>query len=642
MSGTFRLGLRLAGAAAAPGVGRAARVRSMMVLVSAAVGTLVLLVVAAIVRSEILQRPSGYVEGGITILLVSVVIAIGLPVLTLATTSGRLSAAMRDRRLANLRLLGLTPAQTRVIAAVETGAAAAVGSVAGLAGFLLGRPVIAELRPAGRVWPLDTLWPHWWAAILAIVAVPLTVIAVSAVPRRATGRDVLGLARQADARRPHWLRVLPVIVGLVLILFVLANAENQYAQDSGSNDWLSPYMLAGIALLGLGTISVVPVFVRLVADVLVRRTDRPALVIAGRRLQAQPAATTRVVAGLLIGLFVVTGARAVVVAFEDTPQYRAAALTETTGQIGGVVTSRGRAESVRTQLEARADIRSATPFPRLSAGCRGRARFCVTAYVGTCADLSRVMPGVQGCRDDRPVWIGSENATRLPGTGNSVTFRALKTNEQWGEALTVPRPDGVATDPHGHIANAAINAEVLIPPSLPGVGSTVQGTAVAIVVRVPAGSSIDRYWDPPGASGGWSPETSYYEFVHGLRSLVWAIAAVIMSVGLLAFGVAAIDRAVYRRSEAVSLRLAGVDPGLLRLTQWIETVIPIGLGSLVAIGLGLLAGTGFLAYGSIMDQAPWQPTLVLAVVAVGASVLVASATVIAASPPIRAHEIRAE
>lgn len=40
---------------------------------------------------------------------------------------------------------------------------------------------------------------------------------------------------------------------------------------------------------------------------------------------------SRVVAGLLIGLFVVTGARALVVAFEDTPQYRSEARLHTTG-----------------------------------------------------------------------------------------------------------------------------------------------------------------------------------------------------------------------------------------------------------------------------------------------------------------------
>jgi len=77
---------------------------------------------------------------------------------------------------------------------------------------------------------------------------------------------------------------------------------------------LIPIFFAGVALLRIGVVLLVPTFVRLVADLLLTATARPTLVIAGRRLQAQPAAVNRVISGLLIGPFLVTGARGVVAA----------------------------------------------------------------------------------------------------------------------------------------------------------------------------------------------------------------------------------------------------------------------------------------------------------------------------------------
>lgn len=79
---------------------------------------------------------------------------------------------------------------------------------------------------------------------------------------------------------------------------------------------------AGIGLTGIGVVIVVPVFVRLLADLLHRFSPGPATLIAARRLQAQPAGVARVIAALMIGLFLVMGARCVVVAFGRTPQIR--------------------------------------------------------------------------------------------------------------------------------------------------------------------------------------------------------------------------------------------------------------------------------------------------------------------------------
>jgi hypothetical protein len=135
---------------------------------------------------------------------------------------------------------------------------------------------------------------------------------------------------------------------------------------------------------------------------------------------------------------------------------------------------------------------------------------------------------------------------------------------------------------------------------------------VTIDVRAGPGVAVETVMDVPGVSYFTSPDLTYFSFVNSLRYLVWAIAALVLSVGLLSFTVASIDRATSRRSELVSLQLVGVRAAILRRTQWIEIALPLTLGSVAAIACGLLAGVAFLSYGGIVDQTPWRDTLVLA------------------------------
>lgn len=114
MKAEVGLGVRLAGVT---GGAWAVRWRSLSVFLASLIGSDVLLTLAAITASEISQRRHGEVEPGVVVLLVTVVIVATAPVLTLAATTARLAAATRDRRLANLRLLGLSPRRTRIVAA---------------------------------------------------------------------------------------------------------------------------------------------------------------------------------------------------------------------------------------------------------------------------------------------------------------------------------------------------------------------------------------------------------------------------------------------------------------------------------------------------------------------------------------------
>lgn len=115
-----------------------------------------------------------------------------------------------------------------------------------------------------------------------------------------------------------------------------------------------------------------------------------------------------------------------------------------------------------------------------------------------------------------------------------------------------------------------------------------------------------------------------------LRSTVQTVAAIVMGLGLLAFAIASIDRAISRRRELTALRRS----------QWIEALVPITSGAVLAIALGHLVGSTYLAFGNDSLTPPWEPTLILAA-ALGGIVVVAL-TVIATNQPITPDTIRTE
>ncbi|HSF27370.1 MAG TPA: FtsX-like permease family protein [Actinomycetes bacterium] len=628
MKPAVALGLRLA-----LGTTRADRLRSAMVALSAAIGTLLLLVVAAIARAEQAQHPNLYSSVEMQRLLLAVVLAVALPVLVLAATAGRLSAALRDRRLANLRLLGLSPSRTRAVAVVEAGAAAVAGTAVGLVAFTVARPVLARIDVARRHWAAETLHPHVLDEFAVIIVLPVVVVALAALPHRLDTSSAMRAARKADAKRPSLWRLPPLVAGLALCAVVIARSGQG---DPGDDLILS--LFAGVGLLGLGTILVVPIFMRVVADLLLRVGGGPATTIAARRLQAQPASVTRVVAGLMIGLFLVTGARWVVGNFEALPQYVGAKRALTVQQQVAVLTTPADRASTQARAEAVAGVRRTVAFSSLMSGCTNTSENCLFALVGTCDDLHALAPELTGCRSDQATWLRPSVADRL----DRASAIRWSPSPESDVSLSLPIPAESISGMRDGLLRPLNEGQVFIPRGLPGLDRVLEHSSLDVVAIGYAGQDLPDRLLAAGLNASGGEDFDTYDFVAGLRAMVWAIAAVILSVGLLAFAVAAIDRAVSRRREVVSLQLVGVSPRVLRRTQWIEAALPIVTGSVLAIGTGLLAGATYLSLVEDLDHAPWRQSLGLVAVAANSACIIAGLTVLAASPRIRPDLIRTE
>lgn len=623
MRGAIALGLRLAGAGAGP-----AKLRTTLMALATCVGTVLMLVVAAIASAEQISQATMYADSAeLRRLLYAVVLTVSLPILALVATAGRLSAGLRERRLANLRLLGLSPLQARAVAVSEAAVSALVGVLIGAVLFQPVRGVLAALHPAGRHWSYATLTPTplWYAVIC--VAVLLAVIAVAVLPQRIRMSAALARARRADHRRPSWLRVLPLLAGIIICL-------QQLARSGRSDTDVYWVLFVGVPLLGIGLLLVVPMLVRLLADALLRSSTGPVAMIAARRMQAQPAGVSRVVSGLLIGLFVVTGARGVVAAFESGTAQATRQLTEQQRvELGATIknetTVTARAERVR-------GARQVVALPYLATSCR---RFgCMDAIVATCAQLHVVAPGLHGCVDNTPMWLDrsdepSSSTLRWHGDQEGKPTPAVVAS------TSVPTTQ-VTGDPETELA--PISASVLLPPALVDLAGLPPNAHVDVLVLGPPGRTLANHLSGAGLPVVSSADFAFYDYVAGLRAIVWAVAAVLLSVGLLAFAVAAIDRAVNRRREVVSLQLVGVPARLLRRAQWVEAALPIGIGTMLAIGAGLLACAAILTFGHAGEWMPWHAGAILTLSSLAGAAAIAGLTVVAASPRIRPDLIRAE
>ncbi|MCL2849094.1 MAG: FtsX-like permease family protein [Micrococcales bacterium] len=243
------------------------------------------------VGPEVGERASA-VMGQWTFLALGACVLLVVPVLTLSAAAARMGALGRARRLAALRLLGMTASQSSALATLETLVAAAAGVVVGTAGYYVLAPVWSLVTfQATALDPGQMLAPPSWVA--GTVAVVLVLTAVAAW---AGLRDVrispLGVARQAPRRGLRWRRALAVPVSVVAWVLIAPGLH------MGRGLVVVYAVVLGVLAAFMAVVNLVgPLVLQGAGHVLVR-CPAAAQVLAGRRLLADPRAAWRNVSGL--------------------------------------------------------------------------------------------------------------------------------------------------------------------------------------------------------------------------------------------------------------------------------------------------------------------------------------------------------
>ena len=609
------------------------RTRAVVVLAACMVGVAFLLTTWGIADGQ-LAGNTAFPRAAIVYLIAGTVLIVALPVLALLATVARLSAAVRDRRLANLRLLGMSASQTRLVAATEVGLVSLVGTAFGAILHL----VCVATVPAGAIAP-----PAAW--VVVVVAVPTLVMLISLLPQRASARGALEDSRRALPDPPGWWRLAPLAAGLALCWWAKAQI-GPHGDREVTQTLLLSSLFGGVALVGIGVLSVVPVFTRMLAGAVLVLGRGPRATLLGRRLQDQPAAMTRVIATLMVGLFAVMMARAVLSAFLATPQYVSAADHVEQDQVAELVEPVSGLPSVRAKLAAIETIDQVEPFPVLAArwGNYDTDGWGATVVVARCADLQRAGQPLVGCRDDRLNLVGEQwfSSNSVP---EAVSLRASRGWDVVGEGIDIPvdfTADPIPPADFDRVVGALqdTNAAV-VSPDLPGVRALMARSDVLVVAHAGPGDDLYERLNAVGLQSSTEVDIENYRFVQGMQRLVWTIAVAVLSLGLLAFAVTAIDRALARRRELTALRLVGTPAGLLRWTQWLEAMLPTALGSLLALACGAYAGSTYLQLDERIAF-PVRESILLSGTALFVSAALAAITVLGTSSRLDPEHIRVQ
>src|SRR6266540_4241777 len=244
----------------------------------------------------------GGIAGGFHTKQLETILAVGalallLPVLVFIGTAARLAAARREQRFAAMRLAGATPRQIGVISTVEASIAALWGVAIGFCLFYGIRPALTDVAFTGQRFAPGDLS----LGLIDVVVVAIGIPAAAAVSARFAMRRAqispLGVTRRVTPPAPRAYRLAPLVAGIAeLVYFVVVG----HPKSTGGQ--IRAYLSGGFLIIA-GLVVAGPWLTMVGARSVARRAQRPAALLAGRRLADNPSGAFRTISGLIIALF---------------------------------------------------------------------------------------------------------------------------------------------------------------------------------------------------------------------------------------------------------------------------------------------------------------------------------------------------
>ncbi|WP_410809054.1 FtsX-like permease family protein [Micromonospora sp. 067-2] len=488
-----------------------------------------------------------------TVDLILGVIAGGLlfPVLIFIGTATRLSAARREQRFAAMRLVGATPKQISVVAAVEATAAAVAGTVVGFGLFYAFRGSLAGIPFTGMpFFPNDmSLGPL--DALLVGLGVPAGAAVAAQVSLRRVRISPLGVTRRVTPRAPRAYRLIPIVLGVAVLIFALGFRPE-------TSDGQTALFLPALLLVMAGLVLAGPWLTMVGARMMARYASRPATLIAARRLADNPKAGFRAISGIMLALFVTSVA---------------------VGVITTIVANRGPAPigstdagTVTTVFDEKAPSVPDTLFAELHAitGVRSTTAVRENPVLTTSGDV-----GVIACTD-LPSAYGrcAEGVTvaEVP-MGLSLWRESASSTKVWNAAPLTP--DDLQRLP---VISIVVGTD--------GSAAAVERTRTVLEAAYPT------FWVGPNVPGDF--ESDFADTLRGWEQLANVIIIASLALAGCSLAVSVIGGLSERRRPFSLLRLSGAPVQVLRRVVALESAVPMLAVAAVAIGMGLLAAHLFL------------------------------------------------
>lgn len=599
------------------------RFRTSAIIAGNAIGTALFLLTLSIPAA--IRPPGEVADREDRILAVGLVVFLCLPVTMLLLSIGRLSASTRDRRLASLRMLGLGPGRTRLVAALENGLLATAGAGVGLAAYLAAAPLVDTLVAAGPGWFQRPLRLSGAAAAVTCAGLVLLSMVVSLAPTRSLRHGSLRLRREGATARPSWWRVVPLGLGLATLACSLLLPAPAKHSDL-SEDRYAGIVLTGVALTGLGLALALPLAVRAVATLIAGRSGGVTVRLAAARLVCEPAGTVRVVSGVAVAAFLVTGSVGVLAAFQHTPEYVETRHAYEEGpqrhRLRPAPEGPALTNAHLRRVAAVPEVRAVIPVYRLDArGCRSPdpGDDCGRVFVGTCEQLNLLWV-VPGCGDAPASLIGT------PG----VPGRIELANPGGDTATVVPDARVLTIDDEATRARFPEYDPVslFVPVDLPRIAALLGEPQSYYVLTGPGQPPRDALQAaaadlPVLLAPQW---VQPYREVQRLQLLSWTMSAIVIGIGLLSTLLTTVDRAIERRRQIAAQVAVGVPLRVLRGSQLLQTLVPLWMAIVAAIAFGFLPLVASLRVVTTAGAAPLATVASMTVGGLTAAAVVAGAT----------------
>jgi hypothetical protein len=533
--------------------------------------------------------------------LLELALLVGLPGALYLSVCAQLSSATRRRRLAALRLMGMEPSTVARAAAVESGAVGVAGGALAVIVYAAALPWVAEGGALGFRWfPADSTL-SLTAAGATVACMTLVAARLGTIGVRRTLATALNARREPEPAISSPWRLLPLVVGAAMLLPLalgpLVDPDRRLQAGAGTVQ-----LQIGAALAVAGLVASSKVMTTSVSRLFLRRDPGLATRLGVRRLLFEPGSAFRVLTGLVVLVLVASIGAAVL---RDA---RLAAGREGTTQVASVagadVATAAERESVRTVA---ADARLSQVRATIAAGTdtglppdHPAVALGVDIVYASCSDFLRLVgrSDVDGCLDDAAYVLADTDGAQVglpPGTMLDLV----------GATASLPVPERHLRVPDLFETPLPELTILVTRPSGPASGWP---TATQFVFLLGAErSAVDRFTSDvrliaPAAgvdvSGRNLEALSNYRVHRGIIMLGLGLGFLL---GILAFIVAAVDRALERRSNVAALIVVGVPAAILRRSQAVQLLLPLAIALATAIAVGQLISTAYLSAGGLQS-----------------------------------------
>lgn len=344
-----------------------------------------------------------------------------LPLAVYLSVCARLSAAARTRRLAALRLVGLSRRGVQRVNAAETVAAALLGSVLGLGIYAVANQLISRVGLPGFRWYPSDGSLSLSVTLICLIGCPALAWFTGAAGARKAATNPLAVRRSAVEKPPAKWGLLPLLPGLGIVTgYCVAGATGHVPRDTALSSTLMPL---AVVLVGMGLVLSLPILSRSLSRTLARTCRSVSLGLAMRRNEVEPGGVLRVATGLVLLVYAASLAQGVLIELDQVSK-NTSPVQSYRLPLDGVPPAEQHAlekvAGVRGHgVEASSWRDQDTEFPPM-----------ITAVIATCRQLRGMVPKMGRCTDGQLFRAVNPRETYDEDSKPGATFPFHLTNER--------------------------------------------------------------------------------------------------------------------------------------------------------------------------------------------------------------------